>query len=113
VASVVVEVDPGERFVELVGTFFGLARDGEVDRKGMPHLLQLAVSASAYRNTLVPASPPEAVQRVVFGVLAPIGRALGRKPTYDEYLHTDVVVEPDPAALALLDESGRLRFVVA
>jgi len=112
-ASVVVEVDPGERFVEMVGTFFGLARDGEVDRKGMPHLLQLAVSASAYRNTLVPASPPEAVQRVVFGVLAPIGRALGRKPTYDEYLHTDVVVEPDPAALALLDESGRLRFVVA
>jgi mannose-6-phosphate isomerase-like protein (cupin superfamily) len=109
-ASVVVEVDPGERFVEMVGTFFGLARDGKVDRKGLPHLLQLAVSAGAYRETMVPASPPEAVQRVVFGVLGPIGRAMGRKPTYPEYLETDVRVDPDPAALALLDAGGRLRF---
>jgi mannose-6-phosphate isomerase-like protein (cupin superfamily) len=109
-ASVVVEVDPGERFVEMVGTFFGLARDGKVDRKGMPHPLQLAVTASAYRETMVPASPPVAVQRLVFGILAPIGRASGRKPTYEEYLHTDEVVDPDPAALALLDASGRLRF---
>jgi mannose-6-phosphate isomerase-like protein (cupin superfamily) len=109
-ASVVVEVDPGERFVEMIGTFFGLARDGKVDRKGMPHLLQLAVSASAYRDTMVPASPPEAVQRLAFGVLAPIGRALGRKPTYPEHIEADVVVEPDPAALALLDDGGRLRF---
>lgn len=109
-ASVVVEVDPGERFVEMVGTFFGLARDGKVDRKGMPHPLQLAVTASAYRETMVPASPPVAVQRLAFGILAPIGRARGLKPTYEEYLHTADVVDPDPAALALLDASGRLRF---
>lgn len=109
-ASVVVEVDPGERFVEMVGTFFGLARDGKVDSKGLPHILQLAVSASAYRETMVPASPPAAVQRVLFGILAPIGRAMGRKPVYPEYLRSDVVVDPDPAALALLDETGRLRF---
>jgi hypothetical protein len=94
----------------MVGTFFGLARDGKVDRKGLPHPLQLAVTASAYRDTMVPASPPEAVQRVIFGVLAPIGRAMGRRPTYPEYLESDVVVEPDPAALALLDDGGRLRF---
>jgi mannose-6-phosphate isomerase-like protein (cupin superfamily) len=109
-ANVVVEVDPGERFAEMVGTFFGLARDGKVDAKGMPHLLQLAVTASAYRDTMVPATPPEPVQRLMFGVLAPLGRALGRKPTYPEYLETGTVVEPDPAALALLDQDGRLRF---
>jgi mannose-6-phosphate isomerase-like protein (cupin superfamily) len=109
-ASVVVEVAPGDRFVEMIGTFFGLARDGKVDRKGMPHPLQLAVTAAAYRDTMIPASPPEAVQRVAFGILGPIGRALGRQPTYQQYLETDDRVEPAPAALALLAPGGRLRF---
>lgn len=109
VAEVVGEVSPGARFVEMVGTIFGLARDGKSDRKGVPRPLQLAVTASAYRDTMVIASPPEAVQRVVFAALAPLGRALGRRPIYEEYLHSDVVVEPDPAALAMLDGDGRLR----
>src|ERR1043165_688338 len=38
-AQVVVEVDPGTRFVEMVGTMFGLARDGKVDRRGLPRPL--------------------------------------------------------------------------
>lgn len=108
-AQVVVEVDPGARFIEMVGTFFGLARDGKIDRKGVPRPLQLAVTASAYRDTMVIVSPPPAVQRIVFGVLAPIGRALGRRPSYEQYLRSEVTVEPDPAALALLDGDGRLR----
>lgn len=107
-AEVVVEVDPGDRFVEMVGTFFGLARDGKVDRRGLPRPLQLAVTASAYRDVMVIASPPAWVQRVAFGALAPLGRALGRRPSYAEYLSSEVVVEPDLAALALLGEDGRL-----
>jgi mannose-6-phosphate isomerase-like protein (cupin superfamily) len=109
-AQVVVEVDPGARFVEMVGTIFGLARDGKSDRKGVPRPLQLAVTASAYRDTMVIASPPVAVQRIVFAVLAPLGRARGLRPTYEKYLSSDVVVEPDPAALAMLDGDGRLRW---
>ena len=109
-ASVVVEVDPGERFVEMVGTFYGLARDGKVDSKGLPGILQLAVPASDYRDTMITETPPPAVQRLFFSVLAPVGRAVGRRPSYPEYLESDVVVDPDPAALALVDENGRLRF---
>jgi mannose-6-phosphate isomerase-like protein (cupin superfamily) len=108
-AEVVVEVHPGDRFVEMVGTFFGLARDGKVDRRGLPHPLQLAVTASAYRDVMVLASPPGWAQNLAFGVLAPLGRALGRRPSYPEYLTSSTVVEPDPAALALLGEDGRLR----
>jgi hypothetical protein len=33
----------GDRFVELASTTFGLARDGRVDRRGLPGPLQLAV----------------------------------------------------------------------
>lgn len=108
-AEVVVEVAPGDRFTEMVATLFGLARDGKVDSRGLPHPLQLAVTVHAYRDVMVLASPPAWVQNLAFGVLAPIGRAFGRKPYYPEYLVSDEVVEPDPAALALLDEGGRLR----
>ncbi len=108
-AEVVVEVDPGDRFVEMVGTLFGLARDGKVDSRGLPRPLQLAVTVHAYRDVMVLAAPPAWVQNVAFGILAPIGRAFGRRPSYPEYLTSDVTVEPDPAALALLDEDGRLR----
>src|SRR5262249_34206635 len=96
-ASVLVEDDPGDRFVEMVGTFFGLARDGKVDSKGLPHMLQLAVTVAAYRDTMIPEKPPAAVQSLIVHLVAPIGRALGRKPIYPEYLESDVVVELDPA----------------
>ena len=108
-AQVIVEVDPGDRFVEMVGTFFGLARDGKVDSRGLPRPLQLAVSARHYSDVAVVASPPPAVQHVLFSLLAPIGRLRGLQPSYERYLTSDVVVDPDPAALALLDADGRLR----
>ena len=108
-ASVVVEVDPGIRFVQLVGTLFGLARDGKSTKAGLPKPLQLAVTVSEFRDTIQIASPPPWVQRIAFGVLAPIGRARGLQPYYQRYVDSDVVVEPDPAALALLGADRRLR----
>ncbi len=108
-AEVVVEVSPGDRFVQLVGSIFGLARDGKVDRKGVPKPLQLAVSATAFRDVMVVASPPVWLQNALFGILAPIGRARGLEPYYEDYLHSDVVVEPSPEALELLTPEGRLR----
>ena len=109
-AVVVVEVNPGARFVEMVGTFYGLARDGKVDRKGMPRPPQLALSSKDYSDTMVVAKPPPWVQSVAFGVLAPIARLRGLKPTYEEYLTSDVVAEPDPEALELIGSDGRLKF---
>jgi mannose-6-phosphate isomerase-like protein (cupin superfamily) len=108
-AQVVVEVDPGSRFVEMIGTLFGLARDGEVDKRGLPHPAQLAVTMREYDDVIVVASPPPWMQRALFGVLAPLGRRRGLRPSYEPYLSSDVVVEPDPRALALLDADGRLR----
>ncbi len=46
-------MSPGTRFTEMVGTFFGLARDGKVDKKGIPHPLQLALSAQEFSDTMV------------------------------------------------------------
>ena len=109
-AQVVVEVAPGDRFVEMIGTMFGLAREGRSDSKGLPRPLQLAVTVRGFRDTIVIASPPPWVQTLLFGALAPIGRLAGRKPSYERYLRSDVVVEPEPGALSLLTSDGRLRF---
>jgi mannose-6-phosphate isomerase-like protein (cupin superfamily) len=108
-AQVVVEVEPGSRFTEMVGTMFGLARDGKVDKRGVPRPLQLAVTAREYGDVMVVLSPPPWAQRLLFGVLAPLGRRRGLQPKYERYLSSDIVVEPDPRALALLDADGRLR----
>jgi quercetin dioxygenase-like cupin family protein len=108
-AEVIVEISPGDRFMEMVASMFGLARDGKTDRRGLPHLLQLAVMVDAYRDVMIMASPPPALQRLIFRLLSRPARWRGRQASYPQYLSSDRVVEPDPAALALLTAEGRLR----
>jgi hypothetical protein len=52
-ARVRVEITPGERFVHMIETFYGLARLGHTDRKGMPYPLQLALSAQEFSDVIV------------------------------------------------------------
>jgi mannose-6-phosphate isomerase-like protein (cupin superfamily) len=84
-AHLMVELEPALRFEQVMETMFGLARDGKVGHGGVPQLLQLAVIANAFRDEVRPAKPPLPVQRVLFGILAPVGRALGRRPVYEAY----------------------------
>jgi len=88
-AHVVVEVSPAERFEEMITNLFGLARDGKTNPKGMPNLLQAALFASEFEDVLYFTSPPRAVQKVLFGVLAPIAWALGYRGTYPRYVGSE------------------------
>jgi mannose-6-phosphate isomerase-like protein (cupin superfamily) len=81
-AVVRVEVTPGERFAHMIETLFGLAREGHVNAKGMPDLLQLALTAEEFSDVIVFRKPPPTVQRIVFGALAPIARRRGYRATY-------------------------------
>jgi quercetin dioxygenase-like cupin family protein len=83
-ARVRVEITPGERFVHMIETFFGLARLGHTDGKGMPHPLQLALSALEFSDVIVFRSPPPAVARAIFSALAPIARWRGYRATYPQ-----------------------------
>ena len=84
-ARVLVTVRPVGRFDLMIKNLFGLARDGKTNAKGMPNLLQLAVFAKEFRPEVQFTKPPLAVQRVLFGILSPIGRALGYRATYPQY----------------------------
>jgi quercetin dioxygenase-like cupin family protein len=70
-----------EAFFDVI---WGLARDGKTDGKGAPDLLQMAVIAREYANEFRLAKPPWPVQRIVFAVLAPVGRLLGYRARYPE-----------------------------
>ena len=76
------QIRPALRTEDMFHILFGLARDGKTKANGAPSLLQLAVILRAYRAEFVATSPPPAVQRIVFGLLAPIGRLLGYSAVY-------------------------------
>ena len=97
-ARIVVEIGPADRFEVMIANLFGLARDGETNSKGMPNLLQAALFAREFEDVLYFSRPPRAVQKVFFGILAPVARLLGYRGSYPEYLEhgpTEMVeVEP-------------------
>jgi quercetin dioxygenase-like cupin family protein len=81
-AVVRVEFTPGERFVHMIETMFGLAREGHVNAKGMPNPLQLALTAQEFSDVIMFRKPPQRVQRLVFSALTPIARRRGYRATY-------------------------------
>jgi quercetin dioxygenase-like cupin family protein len=87
-ARVRVEAIPGERFAHGIETLFGLARLGHSNTKGMPHPLQLALFAQEFSDIVVFRRPPPAVQRALFGALAPIARRRGYRATYPQLSRT-------------------------
>lgn len=103
-ARVIVEVRPGLRFEQMALTLFGLAHEGKTNAKGVPNPLQMAVIGQEFSDVLVMASPPPAVQRAVFAILAPLGRALGYKAIYPHHLEHQVArveVEPLPEGVVI------------
>jgi hypothetical protein len=78
----VCEVRPALQFESLLETMFVLAEDGKTNRKGMPNPLRLAVIAHAHFDTVRLPQPPAWLQKAGLMLGAPLGRALGYRPTY-------------------------------
>jgi quercetin dioxygenase-like cupin family protein len=87
-ARVRVEIVPGERFAHMIETLFGLARLGHTNAKGLPHPLQLALTAREFDDVFVLRRPPPAVQHVLFAALAPVARWRGYRATYPQLSRT-------------------------
>lgn len=100
-ARMLIEMRPALHFEEQMRTLYGLGRDGKTNAKGLPNVLQVAVFMHAYRDELAMAKPPLAVQRLVFGLLAPLGRLAGFRASYPAY------TAPHRPASATTDVSTR------
>lgn len=64
----------------------GLARDGMVNEKGQPNLLQSAVLLRKYQRVYRLAKPSPLVQKILFGVAASLGKLRGYKAVYKAYI---------------------------
>ncbi|WCB93313.1 hypothetical protein DSM104299_02026 [Baekduia alba] len=73
---------PALRSREFFETLFALARDGKIDAKGMPSLLQLAVTIPEFSQEIRTTTPPWPVQRALVALLAPIARRRGYRGVY-------------------------------
>jgi quercetin dioxygenase-like cupin family protein len=87
-ALVRVEITPGERFVHMIETIFGLGREGHLNNRGLPHPFQLALFATEFQDVIVFRKPPAAVQRALFGALTPIARRKSYRATYPSLSRT-------------------------
>ena len=76
---------PALRTETLFETFFGLARDGKTNERGVPALLHAALLLREYRDEIRIASPPAFVQGPLFALVAPLARAFGYRTWYPEY----------------------------
>ena len=82
-AHVRVQFRPALEIETFFETIFGLARDGKLDGRGAPNILQGAVLLKEYGMYL--AGIPIPAQRALFAVLAPVGRLLGYEARYPRY----------------------------
>jgi mannose-6-phosphate isomerase-like protein (cupin superfamily) len=73
----IVEVRPALRFESFLERWFELGKAGKTNKKGMPKPLQLVVVMDEYRNEIRGARPPFVLQRILYALVAPIGRAVG------------------------------------
>ena len=77
--NVVLEFRPSGRFDAFITSVFALAVMGRTNAKGIPSLLQAAVTMAEFSDVIYATSPPLAVQKVLLPVLASLGRLLGYK----------------------------------
>ena len=77
VRTVVDHPTPG-RYEDFIDALYALARAGKTDETGAPrNILRTAVIARPHLDEFALAKPPYAVQKVLFTLLAPIGRLAG------------------------------------
>lgn len=74
------QVRPALRTQEFFAIVFALAARRPVNAQGVPGLLDLALLMPHFRPEIQVTSPPAWVQSLLFGLLGPIARRLGRCP---------------------------------
>src|SRR5690348_16471753 len=64
-------------------TFFGLARDGKTNKRGLPNVFQTAVLVADYQDVTKVLLPPPV--QILLKLLTPLARLLGYRSSYRQY----------------------------
>lgn len=76
------EARPAIQMGEALETAFVLGQAGEVDERGLPTLLPMAVFQDAHPDHFYSTDAPIVVQKAMFKLLAPVGRLAGYQESY-------------------------------
>jgi quercetin dioxygenase-like cupin family protein len=79
------EYSPPLNIQKFFETMYGLARDGKVNKNGLPNLMQLAVLASYYKDEVGAGSSSQKFLFAVSRLFVPIAKSRGYKPWYPKY----------------------------
>jgi quercetin dioxygenase-like cupin family protein len=79
------QVHPAMKTQAFFETMWGLEADGKINESGVPNLLQLDVILHEYSDEFRASNPPYWIQRILFGLLSPIGKLLGYRASYSKY----------------------------
>ncbi|RCH53827.1 cupin domain-containing protein [Mucilaginibacter hurinus] len=80
------QVRPAMTTEYLFETTWGLAADGKVNKRGMPNLLQAAITVNKYSDVFRFVKPPFRVQKFCFYLLTPVAYLFGYRATYKKYI---------------------------
>ncbi|MCC6616306.1 MAG: cupin domain-containing protein [Anaerolineae bacterium] len=80
-AHAIQEFHPALKSEAFFDTYFALAREGKLNDKGLPNILQMAVLLLEYDQVIRVTQPPRFAQLILMS-LAPLGRLLGYRGTY-------------------------------
>lgn len=80
------QVRPALKTEYFLETVYGLAADGKTNRKGMPVLWQVAATGRYFDNEFRLSKPGFGVQKLVFGLMAPIAYVFGYRGLYKRYI---------------------------
>jgi len=89
-ARILCQIRPALDSETFFETVYGLVSDGKMKDTGIPNFFQLAVIFRAFNDELHLTKPPRIVQKILFGILAPIGRLLGYQARYEKYSSPEV-----------------------
>lgn len=73
-----------EHFFEIS---YGLAKDGKVNKYGMPHFLQSVLLVNKFSKEYRLAKPPYYILKIIFSCLTPLAKLLGYRSEYQKYLN--------------------------
>ena len=68
-----------DRFFE---TFFSLARDGKLNKNGIPNFFHVSIIGLAHKDEIRLTKPPWILQNIIYKILSPFGKLMGYRADY-------------------------------
>ena len=81
-AHYIQEFRPALKIDSFFETFFALAKDAKLNKKGIPNLFHVSIIGLAHKDEIRLTNPPWALQHILYKILAPVGKLLGYSANY-------------------------------